>query len=460
MQGVGTPSLIVDQAGSPHTYSLKPSQAAELQNADVVFWVGHDLETFLEKPLETVAADAKIVELIDTKGLKKLDFREGGAFDSHDHGDHADHGHEEAKAEHAGHDHDDHGHKEAKAEHAGHDHDDHGHGHEEHAGKDHDHDHDHDGDGHDHGDHSHSHDDDHGHKEAKAEHAGHDHDDHGHGHEEHAGKDHDHDHDHDGHGHDHGDHSHSHDDGHGHKEAKAEHAGHDHDDHGHGHEEHAGKDHDHDHDHDGHGHDHGDHSHSHDDGHGHKEAKAEHAGHDHDDHAHHGSDPHVWLDPVNAKLMVEKIEATLVKADPANASAYEKNADALVARIGELETKVAADLAGVKDQGFIVFHDAYHYFEDRFGLTASGSITVSPERVPGAQRVSELRERVNQPGIACVFSEPQFEPRIVATIAEGTSVKTGVLDPLGAEIGNGAELYFTLIENMATSFKTCLAPQS
>ncbi|MEM8797916.1 MAG: zinc ABC transporter substrate-binding protein, partial [Pseudomonadota bacterium] len=204
MQGVGTPSLIVDQAGSPHTYSLKPSQAAELQNADVVFWVGHDLETFLEKPLETVAADAQIVELIDTKGLKKLDFREGGAFDSHDHGDHADHGHEEAKAEHAGHDHDDHdhGHKEVKADHAGHDHDDHGHGHEEHANHD---------------------DHDHGHKEAKAEHAGHDHDDHRHGHEEHASHD---DHDH------------------GHEEAKAEHGGHDHDDHGHGHEEHASHDHD------------------------------------------------------------------------------------------------------------------------------------------------------------------------------------------------------------------------
>ena len=92
MEGIGTPNIIVDGAGSPHSYSLKPSQARELQDADAVFWFGHGLETFLEKPLEAISTNAKVVELIDTDGLLKLKFREGGPFSEHDHDDdHKDH---------------------------------------------------------------------------------------------------------------------------------------------------------------------------------------------------------------------------------------------------------------------------------------------------------------------------------------------------------------------------------
>ncbi|MEO0919071.1 MAG: zinc ABC transporter substrate-binding protein, partial [Pseudomonadota bacterium] len=125
MEGVGTPELIVQGAGSPHNYALKPSQAQSLQDADVVFWIGHQLEAFLEGPVETLAASAKSIEMIDAHDLIKLEFREGGAFDAHDHSDHDDHGHSEAAE--ADHDHDhDHGHKEtAEAEH------DHDHGNEE-----------------------------------------------------------------------------------------------------------------------------------------------------------------------------------------------------------------------------------------------------------------------------------------------------------------------------------------
>ncbi|MEM8650732.1 MAG: zinc ABC transporter substrate-binding protein, partial [Pseudomonadota bacterium] len=189
MEGVSTPDLIVDGAGSPHTYALKPSQAQALENADVVFWIGHELEAFLEKPLEAIATKAKAVELIDAHDLVKLDLREGGAFDDHAH---------EGEGEHAEDDHHDHDH-EAKAE-KDHDHD-HDHDKEAKADKDHDHDHDHD-------------------KEAKAE-KDHDHD---HDHEAKAEKDHDHDHDHDKEAKAEKDHDHDHD----HEETAGGHEGHDH----------------------------------------------------------------------------------------------------------------------------------------------------------------------------------------------------------------------------------------
>lgn len=296
MEGVGTPDLIVEGAGSPHTYALKPSQAQALEKADVVFWVGHELEAFLEKPLETVAANAKSVELIDADGLVKLAFREGGAFEKHSHGDH--------------------------------DHDDH----------------------------------------AEGEH---DHDEHAEGEGEHD------------------------------------------------HEEHA----------------------------------------DHD-HEHGAFDAHVWLDPVNAKAMVRTIAETLSQADPDNAATYAANAKAESDKLDALIGEVTAQLEPVKDKGFIVFHDAYHYFENRFGVTAAGSITISPEVTPGAERVSEIHAKVKELGAACVFAEPQFEPKLIATVTEGTPARSGVLDPLGSTLDNGPDLYFSVIRNMATSLKTCLGQAS
>ncbi|MGB1105365.1 MAG: hypothetical protein ACPG36_02670, partial [Candidatus Puniceispirillaceae bacterium] len=146
MQDVGAPDLIVEGAASPHTYSLKPSQARKLQDADLVFWIGHELEAFLEKPIDGIATGATAVSLLDSHGLTRITFREGGAFDDHGH-DHDDHGHDEKHDDH-GHDekHDDHGHDEK--------HDDHGHD-EKHD--DHEHDEKHDDHGHDekHDDHGH-----------------------------------------------------------------------------------------------------------------------------------------------------------------------------------------------------------------------------------------------------------------------------------------------------------------
>ena len=305
MEGVGSPDLLVEGAGSPHTYSLKPSQAKKLQDADLVFWMSHDLEAFLENAIENIATNARAVSLMESHGLLTLNFREGGAFDAHDHDDHGER-------------------------------------------------------------------DEHGHDE----------------HDEHK---------HDEHGHD-------------------EHDEHKHDEHGHD----------------------------------------EHDEHGHDEHGHDETDPHVWLDPVNAKAMVHEIEEALAAADPANASAYEANAKALMSELDGLVAEITTELEPIKGRGYVVFHDAYQYFEKRFGVSAVGSITISPEVLPGAERVSELQAKVRSLEATCVFSEPQFQPKLLKTITENTNAGTGVLDPLGAAIDDGPDLYFTLIRNMAKSLKDCL----
>ncbi|MEM8812042.1 MAG: zinc ABC transporter substrate-binding protein [Pseudomonadota bacterium] len=406
MAGVGEPTLLLEGAASPHTASLKPSQAQALQDAGTIFWVGRDIETFLLRPLENLGGDAKLVTLSESPGLTRLNFREGATFEGHDH----DHGHKEAG--HDDHDHDEHANKEA-----GHD----DHDHDEHANKEAGHD-DHDHDEHankeaGHDDHDH---DEHAHKEA-----GHD----DHDHDEHARKEAGHD------DHDHGDH--------GNKEAAHD----DHDHEGHGHKEAA---HD-DHDHEGHGHkeaSHDDHDHE---GHGHKEA-----GHDGHDHASE-TDMHLWLDPENAKIFVDAIASALSDADPENADQYGANAKTVKARLAALSDEIRTTVQPVQSKGFIVFHDAYQYFENRFGVSAAGSITVSPEVLPGADRISEIRGKVSEIGATCVFSEPQFEPRIVSVVTEGTDAGTGVLDPLGAGIPAGPDHYFETIRALASSLTSCLA---
>ena len=180
----------------------------------------------------------------------------------------------------------------------------------------------------------------------------------------------------------------------------------------------------------------------------------------HHDHGDGAFNTHIWLDPVNAKAMVHEIEEALVEADPTNAEKYEANAEAVMVRLDALTAEITDKIEPVKDKGFIVFHDAYQNFEHRFGLTALGSITISPEVSPGARRVKEMRAKVQGLGATCVFSEPQFEPKVVATVTEGTSAKIGVLDPLGASLQDGPELYFELIRNLAASFRTCLSEAS
>ena len=198
---------------------------------------------------------------------------------------------------------------------------------------------------------------------------------------------------------------------------------------------------------------------AHDDGdeHGaeHNEAEAAHGAEA--DHGHGASDTHLWLDPMNAKAMASEITTTLVAADPANALTYQANAKALDDRLTALDKEITATVAPVKDKPFIVFHDAYQYFEHRYGIHVAGSITVSPETIPGAERVSEIHRKVGELGATCVFAEPQFEPRLIDVVIEGTSAKSGVLDPEAATLKAGPDLYFTLMRGIANSMKDCLS---
>ena len=285
MEGVATPDLIVGGAASPHAYALKPSQAQALEDADLIFWVGHELESFLEKPIETIGANARSVELIDARGLVKLPFREAGPFEAHGHDDHDDHAADE----------------------------------EDHADDDHD---------------------------------------------EMASEEHDH-----------------------------------------------GKD---------------------------------------------GFDAHLWLDPVNAKVFVQVIGEALTEADPGNAASYAANVSSTNQRLDSLINEVNAILAPVHGKQFIVFHDAYQYFEKRFDMQAAGSVTVNPEVRASAERVAKIRDKVRDLNAVCAFSEPQFDGQLIDVVIEGTEAHSAVLDPLGATIDDGPELYFDMIRNLATSMHDCL----
>ena len=251
----------------------------------------------------------------------------------------------------------------------------------------------------------------------------HDHDDHydhGHdGHDEHAE---DKDHDHDEHDH----------------EEHAENEEHDHD-----HEEHAEeKEHDHD--------DHGDEDHAEHDDHGHED-HADHDGHDHGEH-----DPHAWLSPQNASTWLNIVAAQLSAADPDNAGAYFANAAAARAEMEALAAEVNATLDPVRGGSFIVFHDAYQYFENDFGFPASGAISLGDASDPSPARIAEIQDRIQEEGVDCVLAEPQFNPGIVATVLDGTEASTGVIDPLGAALEPGADLYPQLIRNMAATLAECL----
>lgn len=195
-------------------------------------------------------------------------------------------------------------------------------------------------------------------------------------------------------------------------------------------------------------------------GHEHEEAGHDHDAHAEGDHDHGEFDTHLWLDPMNAKAMAAEVTTTLVAADPANALTYQANAKALDEKIDALDKEITGIVTSVKGKPFIVFHDAYQYFEHRYAVRVAGSITVSPENMPGAERVSEIHKKVADLGATCVFAEPQFEPRLVNVVIEGTDAKAGVLDPEAATLEAGPDLYFTLMRGIANSMKDCLSRES
>jgi zinc transport system substrate-binding protein len=167
---------------------------------------------------------------------------------------------------------------------------------------------------------------------------------------------------------------------------------------------------------------------------------------------------HLWLDPQNARTIVAATAKALREIDPANGERYRANAATLDARLARLDRELQQQLAPVAGIPYFVFHDAYPYLEQRYGLHPAGAITVSPERPPGARRVAEIRQRVQRQGARCVFSEPQFQPKLAAMLIEGTGARRGVLDPLGAELPAGPEAYFLLMRKLAASLLDCLQP--
>ena len=228
----------------------------------------------------------------------------------------------------------------------------------------------------------------------------------------------------------------------------------DHDDHGdedqsqkeHGEEKHGHKDHDDDRkDEARKGHD--DHDHEDDD----------HKGHDDHDEERADIDAHIWLDPHNAIAMTRAIADALARADAPNAAAYRANAAATVARLQALDAEVAKALRPVRGKRYIVFHDAYQYFEKRYRLTPSGSVTVDPHRAPSPRRLYEIRTRILERGASCVFREPQFTPKIINVLVRGTPARVGTLDPVGASLPAGKGAYEALVRGLVANLRACFA---
>ena len=190
----------------------------------------------------------------------------------------------------------------------------------------------------------------------------------------------------------------------------------------------------------------------------HEHEKEEHEGGEHDDHdeAILKFDPHVWLDPENAKAMANAVAAELGKIDPEHAKTYETNAAAYVASLDQLAADISAETKPIQNKPFIVFHDAYQYFETRFGLTAVGSISDVSAAAPSARRLKEIKDKLEETKAICVFREPQFDAKYVNVVLEGSKAKQGILDPIGSGLMPGSNAYAELLKNLAKSAKDCL----
>ena len=169
-------------------------------------------------------------------------------------------------------------------------------------------------------------------------------------------------------------------------------------------------------------------------------------------------DPHLWLDPLNAIQMVERIQEELKLVDPIHAPKYIQNSRDLVEKLKQLHQNLEIGLQTLHEAPFFVFHPAYNYLEKRYHLNRVGMVMIHPDRPTGARHLSKLRGMMRKNKVICLFSEPQFEPKLVQMLVEGTKTHTAVLDPLGSKLKAGPELYFTLLKNLGTSFQQCLDP--
>ena len=168
-------------------------------------------------------------------------------------------------------------------------------------------------------------------------------------------------------------------------------------------------------------------------------------------------DPHIWLDPDNARAIARTIARTLSKADPGHAADYANNEAVVEQWIFALDQVIRSEIAPIKGRSFIVFHDGYQYFERHYGLNFAGAVTEMPGREPGAAHIHKVREEIKAAQALCVFSEPQFEPRLISTITGGLKVHVGVLDMLGADTEPSPDLYFQVMRGLSQSMIRCLA---
>lgn len=231
------------------------------------------------------------------------------------------------------------------------------------------------------------------------------------------------------------------------------------------------------HDHEGHD-DHGkehkahkdEHDHGHHDDHG-KKHKAHKDEHDHDNHDDHGKshkahkdeldiemDAHIWLAPDNGKAVIKAVAEHLTKLDPKNGKLYQKNANRMAGKIDHLDQEIDELLDPLKEQAYMVFHDAYQYFTRHHNMHFAGALTINPAAPPSAKHLKELIETLKKEKVACVFSEVQYSPKLIKTLTEGHKVKTAVLDPIGAKIKAGEDAYFIMMKNLATNMNECLKP--
>lgn len=176
-------------------------------------------------------------------------------------------------------------------------------------------------------------------------------------------------------------------------------------------------------------------------------------GHAHD----RADDPHLWLAPPNAVVLVSRLAQELTALDPANATTYAANAEALRARLAALDADLAERLRPVGQVPFLVFHDGYQYFEKRYHLAGVGAVAIAPERSPGPRRLAALNARIRQHAVRCIFREPQFPPKLVQTLTERADARVGILDGLGAGLAPGPDLYFQTLDAMARSLTNCLS---
>ncbi|WP_050907756.1 zinc ABC transporter substrate-binding protein ZnuA [Vibrio harveyi] len=187
-----------------------------------------------------------------------------------------------------------------------------------------------------------------------------------------------------------------------------------------------------------------------------REFGSEHS-HDHDGHDHGTHDPHFWLGVETVQQVANAIAHKLAEVDPVHADTYANNLKKFEVKLNATDSEIKQQLAPVKDKGYFVFHDAYGYFEERYGLNQMGHFTVSPDRKPGAKTLIRIRKTLGTGNVACVFSEPQFTPAVIESVMRGSNVRSGVLDPLGSEVEVKSGSYFEFLKGMSNSFSQCLS---